>query len=158
MDQEYEVFWLKTLFHSEFPIGVNASDTGLYLIVIYIFCRSAFILFWGNPWIGVFGIPIGSSHDSRTCALGKIFNPAIGARHFTRHPSWFHLRQEFLESDAVPLISILMGFLIYRIYSGISAFFRYWPLPWPVPTSICRFGLRPLLSGTFVNFRNLSSK
>lgn len=123
MDQEYEALIVKnivTLKH--FPlIGVNASDTGLYLGPAFIyFATLPFILFHGNPigWgitaslIGILTVYLiyKTSKEMFSDRVG-IFASLVYAGSFL---SSFYDRR-FWNPTPVPLFSLLIGFFLFRI-------------------------------------------
>lgn len=126
MDQEYEAFLVKNILTGKhFPlIGVNASDTGLYLGPAFIYIASIpFAVFSGNPlgW-AVTALFFGVITTFAVYLAGKrIFNAGAGFfASFFYGVSWlfsFYDRQ-FWNPVLVPLLSLILGTLIYKILQG----------------------------------------
>lgn len=133
MDQEYEYLIVRNIVSlKHFPaIGVNASDTGLYLGPFFLyFSAIPYILFSGNP-IG--GTITASLISVFVCWLifkiGKsmysfqagIFGSLIygGSMLVT-----FYDRQ-FWNPTPVPLFSLLIGFFIYQIFRHKDKYLIY---------------------------------
>lgn len=122
MDQEYEALIIRNILEfKHFPlIGVNASDTGLYLGPFFIyFAAIPYFLFSGSPIGGaIFAVIIGvittylayyvgSSFYNKTAGLlAAVF---YGASFLTS----FYDRQ-FWNPTPVPLLSLLIGYNLYK--------------------------------------------
>jgi len=126
MDQEYEAFLVKNILSlKHFPlVGVNASDTGLYLGPAFIyFAAIPFAIFGGNPvgW-GISASIIGVFVTYLVYRVGKeIFSNTIGlVAAFLYGGSFltsFYDRQ-FWNPTLVPFFSLILGLLLYRLLMG----------------------------------------
>lgn len=133
MDQEYEAFIAKNIVSGRhFPlIGVNASDTGLYLGPVFVYLASIpYALFSGNP----LGWAIAASFlGVVTCYLvyrvGKeLFSDKTGIFAGFLYASSFMASfydRKFWNPSPVPIISLLIGLFLYRITRK-----KYHYLPW----------------------------
>jgi len=123
MDQEYEAFIAKNIITGRhFPlIGVNASDTGLYLGPFFIYFASIFFAFFkGNPigWAA-----IGSTLGVIVCYLvyrvGKeIFSQKVGYFASLIYAGSFLVafyERQFWNPMLVPIFSLITGYLLYQI-------------------------------------------
>lgn len=123
MDQEYEIYLVRNIASlKHFPaIGVNASDTGFYLGPFFIYLSVIpFILFLGNP-LG-FAVTASGLGLLTTWALYYLANRIFGVK--TALFSAFFYAVSFLAGfydrnfwnpSLVPLLSLLLGFFIFRL-------------------------------------------
>ena len=126
MDQEYEAFLAKNILSGKhFPlIGVNASDTGLYLGPAFIYFASIlFAFFSGNPlgW-AITASVLGIITTYVVYVVGKsMFHQKTGLfASFLYGVSWltsFYDRQ-FWNPVFVPLLSLVLGVITYGILQG----------------------------------------
>ncbi len=129
MDQEYEAFLVKNIVTGKhFPlIGVNASDTGLYLGPAFIyFATVPYVLFGGNPigW-GITASLLGLLTVYLIIRIGKemlsentgIFAGLIYASSFL--VSFYD--RKFWNPMPIPLFSLLMGLFLFRIMQRKSS-------------------------------------
>lgn len=123
MDQEYEALIVKnivTLKH--FPlIGVNASDTGLYLGPAFLyFAAIPFYIFQGNPlgW-GAAASLLGVLTVYFIYKVSKeMFSEKVGFFASFLYASSFltsFYDRQFWNPTPIPLFSLLIGFLLYKI-------------------------------------------
>lgn len=126
MDQEYEVYLVRNIVSlKHFPaIGVNASDTGLYLGPFFIYLSVIpFILFSGNP-LG-FAVTASGLGLLTTWALYYFSNRIFGVTtalfaaffYAVSFLAGFYDRN-FWNPSFVPLLSLLLGFFIFRLVNG----------------------------------------
>jgi len=126
MDQEYEALLVKNILTGRhFPlIGVNASDTGLYLGPAFIYSASIpFLLFSGDP----FGWALSASILSLVvCFLvfhigKKMFNREVGIFSMIIYASSllvsFYDRQ-FWNPTPIPFFSLTSGYLLFKVMKG----------------------------------------
>ncbi len=126
MDQEYEAYIVKNIVSlRHFPlIGVNVSDTGVYLGPFFIyFATLPFMIFQGNPvgWAitaSLMGIvvclliyKIGKAMFSETAGYFGAFLYAVSFL------TTFYDRQ-FWNPSLVPFFSLFIGYLLYTILQG----------------------------------------
>ena len=126
MDQEYEALIVKNIVDfKHFPlIGVNASDTGLYLGPAFIYLAAVpFYIFRGNPlgwgltasFLGVFTVYF-------IYKVGKkMFSKKVGFFASLLYSSSFltsFYDRQFWNPTPIPLFSLLIGFLLYRILNN----------------------------------------
>jgi 4-amino-4-deoxy-L-arabinose transferase-like glycosyltransferase len=123
MDQEYQALISRNIvFGHHFPlIGVNASDTGIYLGPFFSYLSAAiFVVSKGNPLAGaVYGSLMGvittlvlyiivkRMYTVRTAFIAALL---YGGSFLTS----FYDRQ-FWNPNPIPLISVLLGFCIWRL-------------------------------------------
>lgn len=123
MDQEYEAFLAKNIITlKHFPlIGVNASDTGLYLGPAFIyFAAIPFAIFGGNPlgW-GITASLIGIFVTYLVYKVGKeMFSHVTGLFASFLYAGSFLMSfydRQFWNPTLVPFFSLILGFLLFRI-------------------------------------------
>lgn len=123
MDQEYEAFLAKNIITlKHFPlIGVNASDTGLYLGPAFIYFASIlFYLFSGNPlgW-AITASLIGTLVCFLIYKIGKeMFSERTGLYACLFYSVSFltaFYDRKFWNASFVPLFSLLIGYLLFEI-------------------------------------------
>ncbi len=131
MDQEYEALLIKNILSgSHFPlIGVNASDTGLYLGPLFIYFASIpYLLFKGNPLGGaVFASLMGVCVTYLIYLLGKrwygyktgLVASFIWAVSFI--PVLYD--RQFWNPTPIPLLSLLIYFALTNLNSGKIRFY-----------------------------------
>lgn len=133
MDQEYEAFLAKNILSGQhFPlIGVNASDTGLYLGPAFIyFATIPFALFGGNPigW-GITASLLGVITTFLIYRIGKsLFSNRIGLLSSFFYAASFlvsYYDRNFWNPSPVAFLSIVMGYLIIKFSEKIP---KYMPL------------------------------
>lgn len=126
MDQEYEAFLVKNIVAGKhFPlIGVNASDTGLYLGPAFIYFSAVpFVFFGGNPfgW-GITASAIGILVCFIIYRISSImFSQKVGLFASLIYAASFltsFYDRKFWNPTPVPLFSLLLGFLLYQILKG----------------------------------------
>lgn len=133
MDQEYEAFIARNIVTGKhLPlIGVNASDTGLYLGPAFIYFASIpYALFSGNPlgWAivaSIFGVlvslliyKIGILMFSRDVGiLGSLFYASSFLTSFYDRQFW--------NPTLVPFFSLVIGFLLFRILKNDAKSFIF---------------------------------
>lgn len=123
MDQEYEALIIQNLLElKHIPlIGVNASDTGLYLGPLFIYIASIpYALFGGNPLGGA--ITASLLGVITTLALYRIgrelFTKRIGAIASICYASSFliaYYDRQFWNPTPVPLLSLVMGLSLFKV-------------------------------------------
>jgi len=123
MDQEYEALVVKNIITGKhFPlIGVNASDTGLYLGPAFLyFAAIPFFLSGGNPigW-GMTASFIGVLTVYFVYRLGReMFSEKTGIFASLLYACSFLVSfydRRFWNPSPIPLLSILIGFLLFKI-------------------------------------------
>lgn len=126
MDQEYEAFLAKNIItFKHFPlIGVNASDTGLYLGPIFIYLASIpFAIFGGNPlgW-GIVASLMGVLVTYLIYRFGSVmFSQKTGlfASFFYAGSFLFSFYdRQFWNPTPIPLLSLLLGFILFKILNN----------------------------------------
>lgn len=126
MDQEYEAFLVKNILSgNHFPlIGVNASDTGLYLGPLFIYFASIpFAISRGNPlgW-AITASLIGVITTYLVFKIGKgIFSEKIGllgAFFYGASILTVFYDRQFWNPTLVPFFSLILGYLILQIWKG----------------------------------------
>src|SRR3989338_8621824 len=126
MDQEYEALIVKNIVDfKHFPlIGVNASDTGLYLGPAFIYLAAVpFYIFRGNPlgW-GLTASFLGVLTVYFIYKVGKkMFSKKVGFFASLLYSSSFltsFYDRQFWNPTPIPLFSLLIGFLLYRILNN----------------------------------------
>lgn len=123
MDQEYEAFLVKNIVNGiHFPlIGVNVSDTGLYLGPAFIyFATVPYVLFGGNPigW-GITASIFGVLTVYLIFRIGKeMFSDKVGIFSSLLYAGSFltsFYDRKFWNPMPVPLFSLLIGLFLFRI-------------------------------------------
>ncbi|MBI2617093.1 glycosyltransferase family 39 protein [Candidatus Gottesmanbacteria bacterium] len=122
MDQEYEAFIVKNIVSfRHFPlIGVNASDTGLYLGPAFIyFAAIPFALFDGNPvgW-GITASILGVLTTYLIFHVGRsLFSERVGFIGALLYGCSFlasYYDRNFWNPTPIPLLSVLMGYILVK--------------------------------------------
>lgn len=133
MDQEYEAFIVKNIVSlRHFPlIGVNASDTGLYLGPAFIyFAAIPFALFGGNPigW-GITASLLGVFTTYLIYWVGRrIFSTRVGLIASFFYASSFmvsYYDRNFWNPTPIAFLSVVVGYLLIKLSHNIG---RYLPL------------------------------
>lgn len=123
MDQEYEAYLVKNIITGRhFPlIGVNASDTGLYLGPAFIYFASIpFMFFNGNPlgWAFLASV-VGVLVTYLIYRVGKEMFSAVTAVFASLFYGGSFLTafydRQFWNPMLVPLFSLFLGFFLYKI-------------------------------------------
>ena len=130
MDQEYEAFLVKNILTGKhFPlIGVNASDTGLYLGPIFIyFAAIPYFIFQGNPLGGaVTASSLGVITTFALYKLGKVwFSEKVGLlASFFWAISFLsvHYDRQFWNPTPISFLMIIILYSITMIHKGKNKF------------------------------------
>lgn len=123
MDQEYEAFIAKNIVSfKHWPlIGMNASDTGLYLGPFFVYFASIpFALFQGNPLgFAITAYLISLMTIIVLYKIGKnMFSQRVGIFAAVLYSGSFLISfydREFWNPMPIPLFSLLIGYLTYRL-------------------------------------------
>lgn len=133
MDQEYEALIIQNILHlKHIPlIGVNIADTGMYLGPFFIYVSALiYAVFAGNPIGGaIVASLIGIITTVSIYKVGKdMYSKTVGVFAFLLYGCSFlaaYYDRQFWNPTLIPLISLLMGFSLFRYMKGNGRYLYY---------------------------------